>query len=143
VLEAAVLVDLEHKGPDLNKLALLLVDYCNHVVSFSGQVVKCAKVHVLQPHVNEITELLGILEISVIDELHKDQIIEEKLALWVLHDLICSHLAALKLGLNFLSNRSGLCRELEALKEIREIVAQDENCVGEHKYLPELLQLFG
>ena len=87
MLEAAGLVYLEHEWADLVKLALLLINHSNHVHSFSGHVVKSAQVDVLEAHVDEVTELLGILKVTIINKFHQQEIIEEKLSLWVQHDL--------------------------------------------------------
>lgn len=87
MLEAAGLVYLEHEGADLVKLALLLINHSNHVHCLSGHVVESAQVDVLETHVDEVTELLGILEVTIINKFHQQEIIEEKLSLWVQHDL--------------------------------------------------------
>ena len=87
MLEGAVLVDFEHEWTNLSQFALLLIDYGDHVESLGCQVIECAKVDVLQAHVDEVTELLGILEVTIINKFHQQEIIEEKLSLWVQHDL--------------------------------------------------------
>lgn len=83
MLEAAGLVYLEHEGADLVKLALLLINHSNHVHSLCGHVVKSAQVDVFEAHIDEVTELLGILKVTIINKFHQQEIIEEKLCLWI------------------------------------------------------------
>ena len=87
MLEAAALVNLKHEGTDLVKLALLLINHSNHIHSLRGHVVESTKVHVLETHIDEVTELLGILKVAIINKFHQQEIIEEKLSLWIHHDL--------------------------------------------------------
>jgi hypothetical protein len=143
MLEAAALVHLKHEGADLVKLALLLINHSNHVHGLRGHVVKSAQVHVLETHVDEVTELLGILKVSIINKFHQQEIIEEKLSLWIHHDLRGTEAGAVKLGLSILSDRGRVHWELKSLEQVWQVVREDQHNVRESESLPELLQLFG
>ena len=87
MLKAASFIDFEHEGANFVKFALFLIDNSNHVHSLGSHIVESTKVNVLEAHVDKVSEFFSILEITVINKLHKQEIVKEKLGLWVLHDL--------------------------------------------------------
>lgn len=143
MLEATALVYLKHEGADLVKLALLLINNSNHVHSLCGHVVESAQVDVLETHVDEVTELLGILKVTIINKFHQQEIIEEKLSLWIHHDFRGTLAGAVKLGFSIIRNRGWVHWELKSLEQVWQVVGEDQHHIRESESLPELLQLFG
>ncbi len=90
MLETAVFIHLKHEGSHLGKLLLLLIDYSNHVHGFGGHVIESAEVNILEPHVDEVSKFLGVLEVAVVNQLHEEKVVEVQLGLWELHNLLNS-----------------------------------------------------
>ena len=118
MLEATALVHLKHKGADFVKLALLLINHSNHVHSLCGHVVESAQVDVLEAHVDEVTELFGILEVTIINKFHQQEIIEEKLSLWIHHNFRGTLAGAVKLGFSIFTNWCWVHWELKSLEQV-------------------------
>lgn len=129
MLEAAGLVYLEHEGADLVKLALLLINHSNHVHSLCGHVVKSAQVNVLKSHVYEISELFRVLEVTVVNQLHQEQVVEEKLSLGVEHDLAGTLRGAMQLGIYLFFDGSGVSWQLQSSKEVWQVMREDQDNV--------------
>lgn len=87
MLEATALVYLKHEGADLVKLALLLINHSNHIHCLRSHVIESAQIDILETHVDEVTELLGVLQVTIINKFHQQEIVEEELSLWIHHDL--------------------------------------------------------
>lgn len=82
------LVGLKHHLPDLWKLFLFFICNSDEIHGLSTEMVKSSKVDILKSCKYEITELFSSLIITIIDELHQQQIIKEKLSFWVYHDVV-------------------------------------------------------
>ena len=114
MLQAACFVDLEHKGSYLREFALLFINNCNHIHGLGCQVIKSAQVNVLQSEVDEVTELLCILEIAIVDELHEKKIIEKELSFRELHNFVGTGTCGMQLSFNCICDGSGLHWKLQS-----------------------------
>ena len=129
MLKAAVFVHFEHKRSNFVKFALLLIHNGNHVHSLSGHVVKSAQVNVLKSHVYEITELFRVLEVTIVNQLHQEQVVEEKLSLRVEHDLARTLRGAMQLGIYLFFDGGGVSWQLQSSKEVWQVVREDQDNV--------------
>ena len=81
MVETALFVSVEHLWPvvEAGVLANLFVSDGHEVVSLSYNIVHQARGTVSNSAVDEIAEISGVLEISIVDELHLHNHIQEKL----------------------------------------------------------------
>ena len=82
--------------------------------------IKGSKVDVLKSCKNEITELLGIFVVTIIDKFHEKKIIHEKLTFWMAHHLFRSCSCAMEhlFNLHIFCNISWLSWQLNSEEEI-------------------------
>ena len=86
-----------------------------------------------------------VFEVTVVNELHQEQNVNEKLALGVLHDFFSPLGHAMKLvvcGLSFLK-RGGLAWEGDTAVQVGQVVFHREHSVAQVEELAQLLELFG
>jgi len=121
MVQTAELVSIKHERSELRKNTSLLVCYGNKVHSFSSQVVKSSHVNILESKKDEITELLGVLVVTIINEFHYQHIVQEKLAFRLAHNLVCSDLSAVEHFLirGTLLDFGRVSGQLQSLIEIR------------------------
>ena len=86
-----------------------------------------------------------IFEVTVIDQLHHQQDVDEELGLRVLNDLLSTQVSAVEHILDVLTllERRGLARQLQSLVEVGQVVAQHQHGVAQGVELAQLFELFG
>jgi hypothetical protein len=129
VSQAGGLVGIKHDGSHLGKQPILLIGKGNQEHGFGNQVVQSPDAHILHLLVDKVTELLRILDVSIIQELGQEEVVEEELSLSMSHDLLSTLGCAVQFLINGLVciKRGGHGWELESLVEVREEVGEDED----------------
>ena len=87
LVKAAVLVRLENQWAHGSQDSLLLVSNRDEVDSFSGEGVHSTLVDTSDALKNEVAKLLGVVQISIVNQLHEEKHIHEDLTLGNLSDL--------------------------------------------------------
>jgi hypothetical protein len=111
-MKAALFVSMEHfwSVVEAGMLSHLLVCDRHEVVGLSYDVVHQARVRVSNSAVDEVTEISGVLVITIVDEFHLQNYIQEKLNFSVIGDLgstdMCAVEHLLDVGTSFLNSSS-------------------------------------
>lgn len=145
MVQTAELVSIKHKRSELGKNTSLFVCYWNKVHCFGTQVIKSSHVDILESKNDKITKLLGILQISIINEFHDQHVVQEELAFRLAHNLSCSNFSAVKhfLFSGTLLDFSWVSRQLQSLVKIWQVEFEHKNDIGKIEQLAKFLQLFG
>ena len=145
LVKTAILVSLKDGRSELGEETLLLVSDRDEVDGLGGERIHGTLVDTSNPHKDEISEFLGVAEVSIINELHQQENVEEDLALSDLRNLSSSVSCTVELVLNVLTSTKGrgLARKLETLVKVRQVILDDKDCVAEIIELSELFELFG
>jgi hypothetical protein len=94
--ETSSLVGVEHEGSHLRQLTHLLVGHGDEVHGLGTEMVESSQVDVFEPGKDEVSELLRVLVVAIIDQLHQQKIVHEQLRLSMGHDLFSSWHRAMK-----------------------------------------------
>lgn len=86
-----------------------------------------------------------IFVVSIVDQLHEQQDVDEKLALRVLHDFSRAKGSAVELLISVLSilQRGSLAWEGQSVVEVWDVVLHDEHSVAQLEELAQFFELFG
>ena len=139
--EACGFVWIKHQWSNCSKEAHLFVGQGNEVHGFGTKMIQSPEVDILQSGVHKVTELLGILVVSIVNELHQEEVVQEQLDLRWPSQLLLSLSGTVQesLELSSIWNISSLLGQVKTHEEIWQIVWKDKNNVCQFKKLSELL----
>ena len=115
-MEASGLVRFKHQLSHLRQESKLLIGNSNEIHGLGSKMIKSSQVDVSESSEHKVAEFFSILVVTIIDELHQEQIVKEELRLSMNHDILLSAASAVQVIFLTQSFRkgSGLCWELQS-----------------------------
>ena len=80
LMQTAVLVRFENQRADLSQDAQLFVSNRDKVNSFGSESVDSTQGYATDTHKDEVSKLLGVAQVTIVNQLHDEQHVEEHLA---------------------------------------------------------------